>query len=157
MEQLQAQQNQIERAQKAASQRKSESEMWKQKYEAQMGSLVQIRQNYEAEIKALTQEVQKANARNSALDQEKNRIISDQRNVADSQNNMMQETFKRANTNQADMYEAQLKKLRDMLEDRTLQVAQLQSLNERQKIEFQDTQLRLMNEIDLTKQRLSAI
>ncbi|CAD8082592.1 unnamed protein product [Paramecium sonneborni] len=150
-------QGQLERAQKVALQRKSESEMWKQKYEAQMGSLMQIRQNYETEIKALTLEVQKANARNSALDQEKNRIISDQRNVADNQTIQVQETFKRSNSSQADMYEAQLKKLRDMLEDRTLQVAQLQSQIERQKIEFQDSQLRLMNEIDITKSRLSAI
>ncbi|KAM3140927.1 hypothetical protein pb186bvf_006938 [Paramecium bursaria] len=150
-------QAQLDRAQKAAQQRKSESEMWKQKYEAQMGQIMQIKQNYESEIKALSQEISKVNARITSSEMDKNRTLSDNRHLSDSQNQQMQEHFKRSNQLQSEMYENQIQKLRELLDDKSAQLAQLQSQLERQKNESSDQQIRLMNEIEQLKVRLSAI
>lgn len=118
-------QGQLDKATKHAIQRKTEADLWKQKYETQMSQLVQIKANYELEIKALSQELQKIHAQLGTMETDKNRTISDAKTINESQKYAQIETIKNSQGNQVDMYEAQLKKLRDIIEDKSVQVSQL--------------------------------
>lgn len=55
------------------------------------------------------------------------------------------------------MYEKQIRKLRDIAEDKTVQAEQLQTKLERQRCEFNDREARLKNDIEALKNRISSI
>ena len=59
------------------------------------------------------------------METDKNRTISDNKTVNESQKYAQIETIKSSQHNQVEMYEAQLKKLRDIIEDKAVQVSQL--------------------------------
>lgn len=64
---------------KALKQRKTEAELWKSKYEAQMAQVVQVKATYEAEIRELSAEVQRLHARIKDFDFERQRQAADVR------------------------------------------------------------------------------
>ena len=58
--------------------------------------------------------------------------------------------------NQVEVYEAQLKKMRDIIDDKNVQVSQLHTLLERYKVEALDLQHRSRNEVEIVKNRMSS-
>lgn len=62
---------------------------------------------------------------------DKNRTISDTKHISESQKMAQLETIKSSHNNQVEMYVKELKKLRDIIEDKNVQVTQLQTGIER--------------------------
>ena len=91
------------------------------------------------------------------MEVDKNRTISDAKAINDSQKYSHVETITTSQHNQVDMFEAQLKKLRDIIDDKTVQTTQLQTFLERQKAEYNDMQARLRNEIEAMNNRVTSL
>ena len=91
------------------------------------------------------------------METDKNRTISDTKHISESQKMAQIDTMKSSHNNQVEMYAQQLKKLRDIIEDKNVQVTQLQTGLERQRAEYNDVTARLKNEVEMVKNRLSSV
>lgn len=102
-----------EKLAKVVKQRKTEADLWKQKYENQMQQVIQIKANYEQEIRALQSEVQKLLARLEEFEFDKQRQVLEQKAAIDQQASNDIDTIKKGQQKQNDLYDSQIRKLRD--------------------------------------------
>ncbi|KAL4438399.1 hypothetical protein ABPG74_009438 [Tetrahymena malaccensis] len=103
---------------KQFSQKRTESDIWKSKYDAQMNTILSLKDNYEREIKRLQNELSQSRELYDSLQQERLKEAQETKQQLIHDNLTQIESLKRSHCSNVTLYEEQLRKMRDNLEER---------------------------------------
>lgn len=155
-----------EKLAKIAHQRKTEAELWKQKYENQVQQviqvvvalyIVQIKANYELEIRQLSAEVQRLVARVEEFEFDKQRQISEVKTKIDESSNKHLNSLRNSHQNQSELMEQQVRKLREHIEDQNLEIDALQAKLLRVKNDDDEEMKRLLKDNESLRLRINQL
>ncbi|EGR30632.1 tetrin c, putative [Ichthyophthirius multifiliis] len=143
--------------QKQSNQRKAESDIWRQKYESQMNNIVFMKSNYEMETKRLTQVNQRAKDELKQGEINLVRSIEETKQRLENEHHEKIENMKKSHKNNIDLYEEQLKKIRQILEEREKEFALLQSQVFQVKYDGNNQNNRVVEDREKLKMKISEL
>ncbi|KAL4494563.1 hypothetical protein ABPG72_004465 [Tetrahymena utriculariae] len=143
--------------QKQTNQRKAESDIWRQKYETQMNNIISLKSNYEMELKRLSTE--NARLRDELKQGEIDKVKENEdvrfKLTTDSHDKI--ENLKKAHLANIELYEEQLRKLRNIVEDREKEIAKLNSQISQARYDGSSEAYRLNEDREKLKMKISEL
>jgi hypothetical protein len=111
--------------QKNFNQKKTESDIWKGKYEAQMNTIISMKANYEIEIKKLKEDNSRLKQFADLTSLEKHKEVEDLKGKLFVESSEKVELLKRSHAKNASLYEEQLRKLKEIVDEREREISEL--------------------------------
>ncbi len=110
---------------KALQQKRTETDVWKQKYEQQMNSVIGMKASYEMEIKKLSQELIRHKDEANYIRVDGQKILEETVHRQGVESHQQLNNLKKSHEENLEIYEEQVRKLRQTVEDQNYELAQL--------------------------------